>query len=244
MFSKTGIRFVVCLAVFLMTLAAAHSFVGRNICYKCAWIGTPSATVCGSCQTPMNQCLKCLTLNRVDADYCVKCAMPLAEMRVLSSIEPSVRSELKLGESLRAQAELDIKRLEYLIHTDPDNSEKYLFELAMCHHQINFYSRESQLWLEFLNKFPESSKKEEVSTFASESLRKWSYLVYSQGRYSKAVELLNESLRLNQGNKEARRWLGIASKAARKGDRIVEPETKALEEPETKASEETGGANY
>ncbi|EKD82354.1 MAG: hypothetical protein ACD_39C01347G0005, partial [uncultured bacterium] len=35
-----------------------------------------------------------------------------------------------------------------------------------------------------------------------------------------------------------------ASKAARKGDRVVEPETKTLEEPETKASEETGGANY
>ncbi|OGK06961.1 MAG: hypothetical protein A2W80_19320 [Candidatus Riflebacteria bacterium GWC2_50_8] len=269
MFSKTGIRFVVCLMVFVLALTTAYSFTGRNICGKCRWIGTPDATVCADCQNPMNQCLKCMTLNRVDADYCAKCAMPLAEMRVLSSIDPSVRTELKLGESLRAQAELDIKRLEYLLHTDPDNAEKYMYDLGMRHQQINFYSRESAIWLDFLSKFPESSKQNEVKVFASESLRKWSYLMYSQGRYSKAVELLNESVRLNPDNKEARRWLAISSKAARKGDRVIEvpeakaiavpertavevpeakavvaPETQAVEEPATADAVETKGANY
>ena len=171
----------------------------------------------------MNHCLKCGTDNRIDADYCVKCAAPLAEMRILGSIEPEVREQLKLGESPRARADLDIRTLKHLISNDPENTEKYQFELGLKYREINFYSRESETWRAFVTAFPDSQHIPLVKQYASESLRKWSYLLYEQGHYSKAVELLNEALQMNPENKNARNWLGHASRAARKGDRVAEP---------------------
>ena len=223
MTTRSTIRIVVCLALFVCALTAAEAFNWRNVCKKCDYINQPSATHCESCQTPMNHCLKCGTDNRIDADYCVKCAAPLAEMRILGSIEPEVREQLKLGESPRARADLDIRTLKHLISNDPENTEKYQFELGLKYREINFYSRESETWRAFVTAFPDSQHIPLVKQYASESLRKWSYLLYEQGRYSKAVELLNEALQMNPENKNARNWLGHASRAARKGDRVAKP---------------------
>lgn len=223
MSAKSTIRIFVCLALFVFALTAVEGFNWRNVCKKCDQINQPSATHCSSCQVPMNKCLKCGTDNRIDADYCVKCAAPLAEMRILGSIEPEVRSELKLGESPRAMADLDISRLRHLISIDPENTEKYMFELGLKYQAINFFSRESATWRAFVKDYPASQHIPLVKQHASESLRKWGYLMYEQGRYSKAVELLNEALQMNPENKSARSWLGQASRAARKGDRVVEP---------------------
>lgn len=220
---KSTFRIFLCLAVFMLALTSVEGFNWRNVCENCDYINQPSDTLCQSCQRPMNHCLKCGTDNRIDADYCVKCAAPLAEMRVLGSIEPEVREQLKLGESPRAQAELDIKRLAYLMTIDPDNTEKYTHELGLRYQQINFFSRESETWRAFIKDFPDSQHISTIKQYASESLRKWGYLMYEQGRYSKAVELLNEALQMNPDNKTARSWLGHASRAARKGDRYVEP---------------------
>jgi tetratricopeptide (TPR) repeat protein len=177
----------------------------------------------------------------VKDDYCSKCSMPLAEMRVLASIDANVRSELKLGESPRALAEMEIKRLEYLLQTDSGNAEKYMFELAMVHKGINFYSRESAIWLDFLKKFPNSEKAQEASLYGSESLCKWSYLFYSQGLYDSALELINESLRLNPGNKEAGRWLKI-TRAAMKKTAHVPAKAVRETEPEKKAEPAAGSS--
>jgi tetratricopeptide (TPR) repeat protein len=144
-------------------------------------------------------------------------------MRILGSIKPEVRSQLKLGESPRARADLDIRRLGHLIAIDPENTEKYMYELGLRYQEINFFSRESETWRAFIRDFPASQHISMVKQYASESLRKWGYLLYKQGRYTKAVELLNESLQMDPNNKTARMWLGHASKAARKGDRFVEP---------------------
>lgn len=132
----------------------------------------------------------------------------MAEMRVLGSIDPDLRRELRLGESVRARADLEIQRILHLMQVDKDNSEQYLYDLAMRHRQINFYSRESQLWLSFLEKYPESEKIAQVKSYASDSLRKWSYLMYEQKMFRAAKDLLNHSLRLNPRNREARLWMG------------------------------------
>ncbi|EKD81622.1 MAG: hypothetical protein ACD_39C01722G0001 [uncultured bacterium] len=205
---------ILCLSiVFLLIFSVASAFAGRNVCDKCKWIGTPDARICESCQSPLNLCLDCMHENEVKADYCVKCGMPMAEMRVLGSIDPDLRRELRLGESVRARAELDIQRLKYLMQINPENAEEYSFDLAMRHREIHFYSRESQLWLAFLERYPNSEKVSLVKSYASDSLLKWAYLMYGQEMFTVAIELLNESLRLNPGNSEARLWLGNTYKA-------------------------------
>lgn len=224
-------KVLVTFAFLVFIISAAAAMNGRNVCQKCAWIGGPETILCELCHTPFNQCLNCLHSNQVRADYCGECAMPMAEMRVLNSIDPVVRAELKLGESPRARADMDILRLEHLMRVDPDNHEEYLFDLARRHQQIKFYARESKLWLEFLKRFPGSEKTDVVKFYASDSLRKWSYLMYSQGKFSVSVDLLKESLRLNPGNKEARRWLGYAGNALKKGGEVSE-EPELLDEPE------------
>jgi len=225
MTSKSLFRSVVLLTAFVLVLSSAYAMIGRNICGKCNWINKPETILCENCQNPLNHCLKCGHDNMAKADYCANCSMPLAEMRVLGTIDPEVRAQLKLGESPRAVADLEIKRLEYLLQTDAENAEKHLFNLAMTHKRIDFYSRESALWLDFLQKYPNSEKAGEAKVNGSDSLRKWSYLLYSQGSYARAVELLNESLRLNPANKEAQKWLKIARGGMkRSGQAVAKPQ--------------------
>lgn len=225
MTSKSLFRSIVLLTAFVLVLSSAYAMIGRNICGKCNWINKAETVLCQNCQNPLNHCLKCGHDNEARADYCANCSMPLAEMRVLATIAPEVRTQLKLGESPRAVADLEIKRLEYLLQTDAENAEKHLFNLAMTHKRIDFFSRESALWLDFLQKYPNSEKAGEAKINGSDSLRKWSYLLYSQGAYARAVELLNESLRLNPANKEAQKWLKIARGGMKKsGQAAVKPQ--------------------
>lgn len=232
MTSKSLFRSIVLLTAFVLVLSSAYAMIGRNICGKCNWINKAETILCESCQNPLNHCLKCGHDNMAKADYCANCSMPLAEMRVLATIAPEVRTQLKLGESPRAVADLEIKRLEYLLQTDAENAEKHLFNLAMTHKRIDFYSRESALWLDFLQKYPNSEKAGEARVNGSDSLRKWSYLLYSQGSYARAVELLNESLRLNPANKEAQKWLKIARGGMKKSGQTAVAKPQAVEATE------------
>lgn len=206
MTSRSFTASIVLLTAFVLILSSAFAMAGRNIC-KCGWIGKPDSVICEACQTPLNPCLKCGTNNMAKADFCSNCSMPLAEMRVLAGIDPVVREQLKLGESPRAVADLEIRRLEYLVQTDTDNAEKHLFNLAEVYRRIGFFSRESALWLDFLNKYPNSEKAAEAKVNGSDSLRKWSYLLFTGRSYAKAAELLEEALRLNPANKAAGSWL-------------------------------------
>ena len=211
MIGKSKLRRILILGSFLLILSVVSAYPGRNVCDECGWIGLPDSRICEGCQHTLNQCLDCMYTNEVKADYCAKCGMPMAEMRVLGSIDPDLRRELRLGES--ARADLEIQRLQHLMQTDPENTEEYLFDLAMRHRKIKFYSRESQLWLSFLKRYPYSEKIGRVKLYASDSLRKWSYLMYEQKMFAVAADLLNESLLLNPGNDEARRWLSYTSSA-------------------------------
>ena len=228
MITKSIWRRICVLGSFLLILSVASAFTGRNVCDKCGWIGAPESKICESCQNTLNQCLECMHINEVKADYCAKCGMPMAEMRILGSIDPELRRELRLGESVRARADLEIQRLQHLMQTDPENTEKHLFDLAMRHREIKFYSRESQLWLSFLERYPDSEKVNAVKFYASDSLRKWSYLMYEQRMFTVAVDLLDESLRLNPGNSEARWWLGHTRKAMGKSGKANEYQQASL----------------
>ncbi len=212
---KRNLRVVVILLLlFVVGLAnASQAEYRRNVCDYCGTVGNPETVTCRVCTNPLNQCLNCMHKNKVKADFCKVCDMPLAEMRIYSSIDPETRERLKLGQSVRAIVELDLRRLRHLMETDPDNNEQYLFRMGLRYRQIDFYSEEATTWLEFLNKYPDSEKVYIARLFGSDALRKWSWLKYNQGRYSESINLLKESLRLNPYNTEAKKWLKRARRA-------------------------------
>lgn len=180
----------------------------RNFCHDCKILTAPDAIRCPQCNKPLNPCLECGHLNPVNLDFCENCNLPLAEMRVLNSIDPETREKLKLGKSDRAMLELELTKLNNLIKTNPENLERLLFRKGKILHMMNFYSREAMLWKEYLQLYPQTSKKSFIRHYLSEALRKWGYLFYQQKKKNKAAELFSEATQANSLNKEAWQWLG------------------------------------
>jgi len=182
--------------------------IQRNMCRECQAVTEPDATHCPECGEPLNLCLDCGTANPANVDFCQKCNAPLAEMRVLGSIDPDTRKELKLGRSERAELEKDLLKLNYLLEKNPEDKEKLLFRKGKILHRMEFFSQEALLWREYLQLFPQTSKKAFIQIYLSEALRKWGYLFYSQKKIASASELLGEATEVNPANKDAWQWLG------------------------------------
>ena len=200
---------------FILFLALVTGFSGtqavfaiRNICDDCGQVAEPTDVTCSKCDEPLNVCLACETLNEVAADFCVKCSEDLAYMRVLATIDPETRDELRLGQSDRARLERSLARLNHLIEKDPDNAEAYLYRRAKVYQQMEFWSGEAKAWADFLSKYPDSTKKSRIQSFQSEALRKWGCLFYQQGQKAEAGEKFVQAAKINPMNTEAWLWAG------------------------------------
>ncbi|MEW6710514.1 MAG: zinc ribbon domain-containing protein [Candidatus Riflebacteria bacterium] len=231
------IRFLVVIALIFSLNSFSEAAPQRNMCRECQIATDVDATHCPECGTPINLCLDCGTPNPANADFCIKCNAPLAEMRVLNSIDPEVRKELKLGKSERAELEKELMKIGYLLEKSPDQAEKLLFRKGKILHQMEFYSQEAMVWREYLQKFPKTSKKSFVKIYLSEALRKWGFLFYRQKNIASATELISEATETNPMNKEAWQWLGRISMENQQNDLAKEAYLKALAiEPGDKTS--------
>lgn len=198
------------LAVFFlsMTVYAAQMTAGRNICRVCNSICAVDARACYECDTPLNLCLDCNTQNPANLDYCETCQAPLANMRVLASIAPEVREQLRLDQSKRAVIDKELGKVDYRLKTGTGDREDLLFTKAKLLNMMKFYSRESEAWRAFLNEFPNSDQSSYAEASLSEALRKWAYLLYTQKNITAATELLHDATQTNPTNSLAWRWLG------------------------------------
>jgi tetratricopeptide (TPR) repeat protein len=237
-FCKSSLKlFVVLFAFILFAFSDLSAAIQRNFCRDCQIVTEVDAVRCPQCDAPLNLCLDCGHENPVNVDFCKECHAPLAEMRVLSSIDPETRKELKLGKSERAELEKELVKLNYLLEKNPENLEKLLFRKGKILHRMEFFSREAMVWKEYLRLFPDTSKKSFIRIYLSEALRKWGYLFYSQKKIASATELIAESTRVNEMNKEAWEWLGRLSMETKDLETAKEAYLKALQiEPGNKTS--------
>ncbi|MBU1109645.1 MAG: tetratricopeptide repeat protein [Candidatus Riflebacteria bacterium] len=205
-FKYLGLKLL--LALMFIAIMLPQAFAQRNICGECQAINASDTVKCKDCTTPLNKCLDCSTENPANLDYCSKCNAPLAEMRVLGSINGQTREELKLGQSDRAVVDKELLKVAYLLEKKPEQAEKLIYQRSRLLNKINFHAREAESWREFLQKFPDSKKKSTARFYLSEALRKWSYLFYQQKDIESAQTLLKEATETNSMNSEAWSWLG------------------------------------
>ncbi len=189
-------------------LCIGQALAIRNICNDCGQVAEPTDITCSKCDEPLNICLACDTMNEVQADFCAKCGEDLAYMRVLSTIDPETRDELRLGQSDRARLERSLARLNHLLEKDPENAETYLYRRAKVYQQMGFWSNEANAWSDFLRQFPDTPKKNRIQGFQSEALRKWGFLFYQQGQKQTAQEKFLQAVKVNPMNTEAWLWAG------------------------------------
>ncbi|MGM0598608.1 MAG: tetratricopeptide repeat protein [Candidatus Rifleibacteriota bacterium] len=207
-------KFVFCLiSIFVFSVlfnnaSSAMKGVARNFCHDCKILTKPDAVRCPQCDKPLNPCLECGYLNPVNLDFCEKCNLPLAEMRVLNSIDPETRKKLKLGKSDRAVLERELNKLNNLIEKNPENLERLLFRKGKILHMMEFHSREAMLWKEYLKLYPKTAKKSFIQIYLSEALRKWGYLFYKQQNKKQAAKLFIDATEANPLNSKAWQWLG------------------------------------
>ncbi len=231
---KLGFSFL--LVIFLLALTNSV-FAYRNVCKDCNLIASEDARRCENCQKPFNKCLKCQHENPANIDFCEKCNTPLAEMRILGSINSDVREDLRLGESSRAKMDLEIQKLNHLLKLEPEKADIYLFRLAKLYQQMKFYAKECSAWQEYLEKFPNTDKKAIIEAYLSESLRKLAYLFYNQKNFASATASLEEATTRNPANAEAWRWLGRVSMETGDKEKAKDAYRKALQaEPDDKTS--------
>lgn len=197
----------VCL-ILLGFLSVTELWALKNVCKSCNTMAELTDLTCKKCKKPLNRCLACGALNPVSVDYCTQCGEMLAEMRVLDTIDPELREELRLGQSDRAQAERELAKINNLIEKDPGKLEIYLYRQAKIFRRMSFYSREAQAWKEYLEKFPLSPKRNRINAFYSESLRLWGNLFYEQGEIKSALEKFELAAKTNPMNAEAWMWVG------------------------------------
>ena len=194
-------------AVFLLLVTIDVSAI-KNICGKCNERAELTDTICRQCKAPLNKCLECKFENPVSADYCLQCGEMLAEMRVLNTIDPELREELRLGQSDRAQLDREMARLTNLLEKEPAKAEIYLYRLAKIYKEMNFYSREAMAWKDYLEKYPNSPRLNRIKAFLSEALRQWGYLFFMQNEKDSAMKKFEEAVQANPMNSEA--WLWVA----------------------------------
>ncbi|GAB4272174.1 MAG: hypothetical protein Kow0029_10580 [Candidatus Rifleibacteriota bacterium] len=208
--SRNCLKFFV-LLFFVFACNSVFSGIQRNYCRDCQIPTAIDATHCPKCGKALNPCLDCGTANQVNLDFCQNCNAPLAEMRVLNSIDEKTREELKLGQSERAELEKELIKLDYLLEKKPEDVEKLLFRKGKILHRMDFFSREAMVWREYLKIFPNTPKKSIIKFYLSEALRKWGFLFYNQKNIASATELISEATSVNPANKEAWQWLGRIS---------------------------------
>lgn len=221
--------FFLLLPIFLLAAIPSSATIQRNFCRECKIPTAVDATQCQQCNSALNLCLECGTENPVSADFCKKCHNPLAEMRVLTSIDTETRENLKLGKSERAELERELMKINYLLEKTPENVERLLFRKGKILHMMNFYSREAMIWKEYLAVFPNTRKKSIIRIYLSEALRKWGFLFYQQKKVASATELLIEATEVNSVNKEAWLWLGRLSMESKDKATARKAYLKALE---------------
>jgi tetratricopeptide (TPR) repeat protein len=217
--------------VFVLVFSSASTAINgaaRNFCHDCKILTEPDAIRCPQCNKPLNPCLECGHLNPVNLDFCENCNLPLAEMRVLNSIDPETRNKLKLGKSDRAVLERELIKLNNLITTKPEDLEKLLFRKGKILHMMEFYSREAMLWKEYLQLYPQTSKKSFIQIYLSEALRKWGYLFYQQQNKNKASKLFSEATETNPLNQKAWQWLGRVNMEQKQNQKAANAYLQAL----------------
>ncbi|MBF0406016.1 MAG: tetratricopeptide repeat protein [Candidatus Riflebacteria bacterium] len=202
---KKGISFSL-IVFFVLVSIVGYSL--KNVCHYCGTMATLDETICKKCQRAMNECLDCGMINTVSVDFCASCTADMAEMRILGTIDPETRDDLRLGKSDRAQLERSLQRLTFKLEKEPDNAEIINYRIAKIYQQMAFYSREAQCWKEYLEKFPSTKKREKVLIYQSEALRQWGYLFYQQKKKNAALEKYLESAAINPGNAESWLWAG------------------------------------
>jgi len=198
-----------------MLLASGNAWAIRNICNDCGQVAEPAEVTCSKCDEPLNICLACDTMNEVSADFCSKCGEDLAYMRVLATIDPDTRDELRLGQSDRARLERSLARLNHFLEKDPQNAETYLYRRAKVYQQMGFFSNEANAWADFLRQFPDTPKMTRIQGFQSEALRKWGFLFYQQGQLKSAQEKFLLATKANPMNTEAWLWAGRCAMEAK-----------------------------
>ena len=196
------------LAILLLLATTIPGQAFKNACQKCSAIAEATDVVCPKCSEPLNRCSSCKEENPVCADYCLKCGDWLAEMRVLDSIDPDLREELKLGQSDRAQLEKKLANIEHQLTTEPEKAEKLLVQKAKAYQKMNFPAKTVAVVQEFLKKFPESKKAPRAKVVLSDSLRRWGNLFFEQGNKKLAREKFEQATVANPLNAEAWQWLG------------------------------------
>ncbi len=198
------------LAVILVSLSVfgAQAQIQRNMCRECQAITEVDATHCPDCNAVLNLCLECKTPNPINLDFCMKCNAPLAEMRVLNSIDEETREKLKLGRSERAELERELMRINFQLEKNPEKAEQLLFRKGKVLHRMDFFSQEAQTWRAYLEKYPETPRKLMIKIYLADALRKWGYLFYSQKNITRALELIKEATEVNPASQDAWQWLG------------------------------------
>lgn len=202
----TGVLAIIALLC-VFTFVDNTVFAIKNVCPECnTLVEDMEATECASCGRAINKCLICGAINPAKNDNCYNCQASLAESRVLGTIDRETRIRLQLGESTRAQIEVELGQIKERIELDeltPDLAARQIELLT----KLGWWSRANTLAGEFAVKFADSDKKVLVAACQVKALRNLGFLAMEEGNFTIAAEYLKKALKIDPKDTKSRNLL-------------------------------------
>ena len=211
----TGVlALVALLCVFTMVENFALAF--KNVCPECKFlIEDLELKACPKCHRYINKCLICGMNNPAKNDNCELCQASLAESRVMRTIASGTRDDMRLGESTRAQIDVELGQIKERIdigELTPDLAARRVELLT----KMGWWSEANTMASEFSIKFPNSTKNVLVKACRVKSLRNLGFLAMEKDEYVDANEYLKTALALNPKDKKAANLLKISQNEIKK----------------------------
>jgi len=198
-------------ACFVMVAEVSWAF--KNSCPICnKVIEDQELTTCPSCGKVINKCLICGTVNPIKNDHCSNCDANLAESRVMRTISPDVRQDLKLGESPRAKIEVELGQIEQRTASEGATPELAARQVELLT-QMGWWSEANLVAKQFTTTYPTASQTRLVNACRGKALRNLGFLAMEIENNEGAIEYLDAALALNPKDKVAQNLRQMAGGA-------------------------------
>ncbi|MBU1109337.1 MAG: hypothetical protein KKB51_21840 [Candidatus Riflebacteria bacterium] len=205
----TGILALVALLC-VFTLVENVVLALKNVCPECNFlIEDLELTACPKCGRVLNKCLICGAVNPAKNDNCYNCQASLAESRVLATIDVETRDSMRLGESTRAQIEVELGQIKERIATGELTPALAAREVELLT-KMGWWSKANTLASEFAVKFPDSDKNVLISACRVKALRNLSFLAIEDEEFDVAIGYLKAALEIDPKDKKSQNLLKIA----------------------------------
>ena len=182
----------------------------KNVCPECNFlIEDLELTACPKCERFINKCLICGAVNPAKNDNCSNCQASLAESRVMRTIDEDTRDSMRLGESTRAQIEVELGQIKERIATGeltPDLAARQVELLT----KMGWWSKANAMANEFAVKFPDSDKNVLIGACRVKALRNLGFLSMEEEEFEVAIGYLKTALEIDPKDKKSQNLLKIA----------------------------------